>query len=136
MPGVSRWMIRISLVYFVLSTGVGMVMLINKAYPIYPEIWKYLPVHIEMMLFGWIIQFTLGTAYWILPRFLETKGRGNTALGILMPILLNTGIWLVIASSTAFGLNLMATIGRIFEMLTVAIFISLHWKRIVSYLGA
>ncbi len=133
MPTVSRWMIRISLIYFVLSAAIGMCLLLNKAYPFYPEIWKFLPIHIELMIFGWLIQFTLGTAYWILPRFLKNKARGNLGMAITIPILLNGGIWLVVLSSSIFNINSLAKIGRILELLSVVVFITLHWKRIVSY---
>jgi len=42
-----------------------------------------LPIHIEVLIFGWIIQFTLGTAYWILPRFLQAPQRDPQCLLIL-----------------------------------------------------
>ena len=133
MPGVSRWMIRLSLIYFLSSAAIGMGMLINKACPLFPEIWLLLPVHIEFMLFGWVIQFVLGTAYWILPRFLETKGRGNPKPAILTPVLFNAGILLETLSFSGDGLHNFALTGRILEGLTVLVFISLHWKRVVSY---
>lgn len=132
MPGVSRWMIRLSLSYFVISAGIGTTILINKANPFFPEIWQYLPVHIELMIFGWIIQFTLGTAYWILPRFLATKERGNEKLAVLMPLSLNAGILLEVLSNSGLGMRL-ALYGRILEALAVVVFILLHWKRVVSY---
>ncbi len=133
MPDVSRWMIRMSLVYFLVSAGIGMCMLINKAHPYFPEVWLLLPVHIEFMIFGWVIQFTLGTAYWILPRFLDTKGRGNGKAAMAMPVLLNMGIVLVALSTSGTGFSYLALSGRILEALTVILFISLHWKRVVSY---
>ncbi len=90
------------------------------------------PAHIEIMIFGWIIQFTIGVAYWILPRFLGDKGRGSFKLAILMPILLNAGILLVMISDLM-AWNGVALTGRLFELLTVLIFIGLHWKRVVTY---
>ncbi|MAO66141.1 MAG: hypothetical protein CL666_14190 [Balneola sp.] len=132
MPLISRLMIRLSLVYFVLGAGIGALMLINKAFLISPMIWFIFPIHIEFLIFGWIIQFTLGVAYWILPRFLESKGRGNPKLAWLMVVFLNLGILSVAFAPYGLGQNI-GLAGRIFETLAVILFITLHWKRVVTY---
>ncbi|MDZ7805562.1 MAG: hypothetical protein U5K71_00430 [Gracilimonas sp.] len=107
-------------------------MLINKAIFISPVFWFLIPAHIEIMIFGWIIQFTLGVAYWILPRFLEDKGRGSVSLAALIPITLNLGVVLVIISDLIVWNGVTLT-GRLFELFAVLIFVSLHWKRVVTY---
>lgn len=132
---ITRIMIRLSLIYLLIGLSIGTVLLINKAWLIHPALWFLLPAHIEMMIFGWIIQFTLGVAYWILPRVLETKGRGNVKLAWVMLLSLNAGIILVIASGFLRGFNL-ALIGRIFETVSVGLFIVLHWNRVVTYYHA
>jgi cbb3-type cytochrome oxidase subunit 1 len=133
MPRPSRWMIRLSLVYLLLGIALGSLMLAQKAYPIHPSIWMLLPIHIEITIFGWIIQLTLGTAYWILPRFLEGPPRGNNKLVFIMIGFLNLGIIFVIADSlSSFALPL-DVIGRVFELLAVGLFVMLHWDRIVTY---
>lgn len=132
MPLISRLMIKLSLLYLLTGVSLGTVMLINKAWLISPALWFVLPIHIEFMLFGWIIQFTLGMAYWILPRFLETKGRGNIYLAWAMVILLNSGI-LSVAFSGYVTVKSLALTGRILEILAVLLFITLHWKRVVTY---
>lgn len=132
MPLISRLMIKLSLLYLLMGVSLGALMLINKAWLISPILWFVLPIHIEFLIFGWIIQFTLGVAYWILPRFLETKGRGSAKRAWLMVFFLNTGIGLVAFSGYGLG-STFALTGRIFELLAVLLFISLHWKRVVTY---
>lgn len=132
MPLISRLMIKLSLVYLFLGVSLGALMLINKAWLISPILWFVLPIHIEFLIFGWIIQFTLSVAYWILPRFLESKGRGNTTLAWLMVFFLNAGILSVAFSGYGLGSSF-ALAGRIFEVLAVILFITLHWKRVVTY---
>ena len=130
MPLVSRIMLRFALIYFVISALIGAFLLADKASSIHPNIWQLLPVHIECILFGWVIQFTLGTAYWMLPRLLIGEPRGNRRLSFLIPICLNIGIFLVIIS---YLLPLEAEIkyvGRLLEFIAVSIFIALHWKRV------
>ncbi|MEX0845556.1 MAG: cbb3-type cytochrome c oxidase subunit I [Balneolaceae bacterium] len=129
---ISRLMIRLSLVYLLIGLSIGVLLLINKAWLISPLLWFLLPIHIEFMIFGWIIQFTLGVAYWILPRVLETKGRGNVKLAWLMLASVNTGIILVTISGYFPGNNF-GFAGRILETLAVLLFIALHWKRVVTY---
>lgn len=108
-------------------------MLIHKAQPVHPAVWQLLPLHIEMAIFGWIIQFTLGTAYWMLPRFLKGPQRGPRWLAFAMIVALNLGILLTLADrQLAIELPLMLS-GRILELLAVIIFVNLHWHRIVSY---
>lgn len=125
-------MIKLSLVYLLLGISLGTLMLINKAWLISYLLWFVLPIHIEFLIFGWIVQFTLGVAYWILPRFLGSKGRGNATLAWLMVLSLNAGIVMVASSSYGLGSSF-ALAGRIFEAVAVALFISLHWKRVVTY---
>jgi hypothetical protein len=129
----SRLLIKSSLIYLILGVLFGALMLINKAIPINAAVWALLPVHIELMIFGWIIQFTLGVAYWILPRYLKGEARGNRFLAYIMVMVLNLGIWLmVVAEFTAIN-DYLHLIARGLEFLAVLLFISLHWKRIVSF---
>ena len=130
MPSVSVWMIRLSLVYLLMGITLGVLLLINKAILISPELMLLLPVHIELLIFGWIIQFTLGTAYWILPRYLISKDRGSSALALLMPVFLNTGIWMVLVSNAGEQMNFLALYGRIAALLAVLFFVILHWNRV------
>lgn len=129
----SRFMIRSALVYMTAGAGLGMLLLLNKAWNFQGSLWSLLPVHIEMMLFGWIIQLTLGVAYWILPRYLSGNKRGNTLAANSMVWTLNAGILFVIAGSLTQKVSELKLVGRSFELLAMLIFISLHWKRIVTY---
>src|SRR5690554_4901693 len=127
MLALSRWMIRFSLIYLLAGISMGALMLINKAFILHPAIWMLLPIHIEFLLFGWIIQITLGVAYWILPRFMTKSPRGNNNLALWMAILLNAGILIVAFSHINLLPNIFSIIGRIAEAAAVLIFISLHW---------
>jgi heme/copper-type cytochrome/quinol oxidase subunit 1 len=112
---------------------IGASMLVHKAYPLHPAIWALLPIHIELLVIGWIVQFTMGTAYWILPRYLKDSSRGNTRMARLMVLLLNIGIIVVILDRLMISTLPLALIGRILEVGAVLLFIGLHWQRIVTY---
>lgn len=133
MPAASRWMIRLSLLYLVTGIMLGALLLVNKAYPLHPAVWMVLPAHIELTIFGWIIQLTLGTAYWMLPRFLEGPSRGNRALVVGMVTSWNMGILLVIADTLISTMIPLRLVGRSLECLAVVLFVALHWNRITTY---
>jgi len=135
MPAPSRWMIRCSLIYLLTGFLIGALMLISKVQPTFAWVWALLPIHIEILIFGWIIQFTMGTAYWIFPRFLEDKSRGNITLANNMVMILNSGIIINILTYLHFFSYRFTILGRSLEVLAVILFVILHWKRAVSYRG-
>jgi hypothetical protein len=51
-----------------------------------------LALHMDMMLFGWMTQFTMGTAYWILPKHATGPERGHNAPITAAWVLLNAGV--------------------------------------------
>lgn len=95
MPALSRLAIRASLLYFMLGSTFGGLLLWNKGIPLEPAIWSLRPLHVEFMLFGWMLQLVIGVAYWILPRHTSEPKRGHPlgAWGSLL--MLNLGILLV-----------------------------------------
>lgn len=133
MPAPSRWMIRCSLLYLLAGFTIGALILIAKAYLAYSQIWSLLSVHIEVLIFGFIIQFTMGTAYWILPRFLKGPPRGNIFWSKLMVVSFNAGILLNVLTYLNVIGRWGTVAGRILEVLAVITFIALHWNRAVSY---
>jgi hypothetical protein len=133
MPLISRWMIRLALFYLVVGITLGAVLLINKAIDLHPLLWAALPLHIESLFWGFIMQFTMGTAYWILPRYLQGPGRGNKLWSGAMVIFLNGGILSTLAGSTPYFSGKWIAFGGGLKLIAVVFFIFLHWNRIVKY---
>src|SRR5450759_3714539 len=129
MPRLSVWAIRLSLLYFLFGFTLGALMLANKGLPFAPWVWSLLPVHIDILLFGFVIQLAIGMAYWILPRY-RGGSRGNETVLWITVGLLNLGIW----TFTFIGrLNLPGqwlAIGRLLEGIAAALFAFQVWKRI------
>ena len=128
MPRFSVWATRLSLLYFLLGITFGAVLLTAKAYPLPPAIWALLPVHIEFLLIGWIVQFVFAVAYWILPRFTFGPKRGRQALAWLALALLNAGIGLAAFGIRWPGANWLLW-GRGLEIAAVLLFGMLLWRR-------
>ena len=96
MPRLSVIYIRSALVCLALGAALGAVILWSKAAPI-PGAWQLLTPHIALLTWGWLLQLTLGVAYWILPRFGAERPR--PWLAVLAYILLNAALVVTVAAS-------------------------------------
>jgi hypothetical protein len=136
MPRLSQWIIRTAFVYLLLGFTLGALLLTNKGVPLHPVLWAWLPVHIEFLLMGWIVQLTLGVAFWILPRYWTKPRRPNELYARISFVLLNLGIWLVVAGTTLRAGREALIAGRGLEIAAVVFFALHSWKRVVSREGA
>ncbi|GIK56456.1 MAG: hypothetical protein HND44_24345 [Chloroflexi bacterium] len=136
MPRLSLWIIRAALVYLLLGITIGSLLLAHKGIPFYPLLWGWLPAHIELLLMGWIVQLTLGVAFWILPRYWQRPRRPSEQYARIAFVLLNVGIWLVVAGTTFRAGVWVLFVGRLVEMGAVLFFAAHAWGRVVSREGA
>lgn len=136
MPRLSQWMVRAAFVYLLLGFTVGALLLAHKGAPLHPALWSWLPVHIEFLLLGWIVQLTMGVAFWILPRYWQKPRRPRPMSAQIAFGLLNVGIWLVVAGTTFRAGRWALLAGRTVEMSAVLFFAHHAWTRIVSREGA
>lgn len=136
MPRLSQWIIRAALIYLLSGITIGTLLLAHKGVPFLPMLWAWLPVHIEFLLMGWIVQLTLGVAFWILPRYWQQPRRPNERYAQIAFILLNLGIWLVVAGTTFRAGAWVLVAGRLAELGAVLFFAAHAWGRVVSREGA
>ncbi|MDX1614366.1 MAG: hypothetical protein R3300_08655 [Candidatus Promineifilaceae bacterium] len=135
MPRLSQWYVRAALIYLLVGFSLGALMLSNKGLNLHPLLWRLLPVHIELVLSGWILHLALGVAFWILPRFWEGPPRGNELGAQLAFVLLNLGLWLV-ALGSALGWSAgLLLVGRLSQAAAVLAFAAHAWPRIVPRQG-
>ena len=129
MPKLSVWLVRASLIHMGIGFLFGSLILHHKGIPIYAWPWKLLNPHIELMIFGWTMQFVMGIAFWILPRFSGEGRYGRVSLGWWSFALLNTGI---IATGIGgwFALDVLSLVGRLLTLGAVALFAVLIWPRV------
>ncbi|GIK57382.1 MAG: hypothetical protein HND44_07370 [Chloroflexi bacterium] len=135
MPRLSQWFIRAAFIYLLSGFTVGALLLAHKGLPLHPALWSWLPAHIEFLLFGWVVQVTMGMAFWILPRYWQQPRRPNPGYATIAFVLLNLGIWLVVAGTTFRAGPWFLPAGRAAEGAAVAFFALHAWRRIVSREG-
>ncbi len=101
-----------------------------------PETWFGWLLAVSALLHGWVVQLTMSMAFWILPRYWQRPHRPNPGYATIAFVLLNLGIWLVVAGTTFRAGPWVALVGRLVEVGAV-LFFTLHaWKRIVAREGA
>lgn len=107
MPRLSVLMIRAALLHLGIGFLFGGLLLFNKGLPFAGFLWRLLPIHIELLLFGWMLQLTMGVAFWIVPRFSTPSRYGRVWLVVLAFVLLNVGVWITVAGQWGGSLNLL-----------------------------
>lgn len=131
MPPLSVWSIRASLVYFAAGITIGFLILLNKASQGWPVVWSLLHVHIEFIWIGFVVQLTLGVAYWIFPRTASLVPRERTGLAVAAFVLLNLGILMVCIAPFAHAV--LARLGRLSELAAAVAFVGHVWPRIYPF---
>ncbi len=129
MPRLAAWFVRTSMLYLLAGFTLGALMLAQDGIPFYPSILMALPVHMEFLLVGWLVQLAMGVAFWIFPRFGMgmPRSRGNEAL-------IWTSFWMLNAGLCLFVLELwvpaMLLVGRVAEAAAVIVYAVGTWRRI------
>ncbi len=131
MPRLSVWMIRAALVEFGVGVTSGSLLLWNKGLPFAGAIWRLLPIHLELVLFGWILQLALGVAFWILPRFTGAARFGSVRWAWIGFGLLQTGILAVALGSL--GSDGLIALGRLLEVGGAAVFVAQLYPRVKPF---
>jgi hypothetical protein len=129
MPKLSALFVRMALVHLWLGISFGALLLANKGFPFAPWVWTLLPAHMEILLLGWLVQFGMGIAFWILPRFSNGAARGDERWSQAALVLLNLGILMSIAPGFL-SLPGLAVLGRCAEFLAVLTFVIGNWRRV------
>lgn len=117
------------MVYLLVGFALGALMLAQVGISYYPAIIAALPVHMEFLLMGWLVQLAMGVAFWIFPRFGLglPRSRGNEMLIWVSFLLLNAGILVV---ALELWIPVAFLIGRVLEVSAVIIYAFGLWRRV------
>lgn len=134
MPRVTVWIVRTAFLHLGIGITLGSYMLAAKGASFDLLALRWLPLHIEMLLFGWMLQLAIGVALWITPRFMKEPRYGNMPLAWLAYGSLNLGIGMVLFGywRTPQDFNLIL-LGRLMEFAALIFMFMLLWPRIKAY---
>lgn len=128
MPRLSVIGIRLALLYFLFGISAGALLLIHKAFPLHPALWALLPLHMEFLLYGWVVQLVFAVAYWIFPRFLNEPKRGNPILAGAALVLLNAAV-LALAAAALAGWSGIQLPARLAQAAAAVLLAASLWRR-------
>jgi hypothetical protein len=123
------WFQRTAFVWLLFGATAGAAMLASRGMGL-PLSWPAaLGFHVDVMLFGWMAQFTMGTAYWMLPKHATGPERGRDLPMALAWILLNLGVLGAALGSS----GPVAAAGRVAEFMAVVAFAANAFPRIKAF---
>jgi hypothetical protein len=129
MPPLTIWLLRSALAALGIGSLIGAAMLAAPGGPMV----RWRPLHAELMLVGWMVQFALGTAFWILPRFRRGAERGREWPAWVAFVLLNLGALLAGTGGSLFGPGEWTLAGRAAELAAVMAFAAQAWPRVKPF---
>lgn len=132
MPRLSAWMIRFSLLCLLLGSAAG-ALLLGEAAPAQSRMLQLRAAHLDLMLFGWLVQFVLGVAHWIFPRHATPPERGPVAPAWSAFVVFQGGLVLALAGSAAPTLHALAPAGRMLLAGASLLFLLLLFPRIKPF---
>lgn len=92
MPTLSRYFIKIGLIYLVVALLMGTIMRLQSIMNLPSQIQLLRPVYLHLIFIGWVTQIIMGVGYWMFPKLSREKPRGNERIGWAVLILLNVGL--------------------------------------------
>lgn len=134
MPVIVRWYLRTALVMFILALGVGLIQTLGGLLPFLPP--GLTPVYFHLLMVGWVTQFILGVALWMLPKYSMQRPRGNEGLSWAVYLLLNAGLLVravaepnnALAPGTLWGW--MLVLSAVLQWLAGLLFVGNAWARV------
>ena len=138
MDRLSIVMVKAALLWLVTGVIAGGLMLVDRGIPGDWRLWA-MPTHGHMLFVGWLVQFALGIAYWLLPRKrspeLPVGYRERPAF--LAVVLLNLGLALRVLGeplertghASDFTLGVLG-ISSLAQVAAIVIFVMQLWPRI------
>lgn len=126
-PRASIWSLRSALVWFVVGTSIGGLLLVDKGVGTLGLAAGWLHAHLHIMFAGWLLQTIFAVAYWMLPRFGRKRPRSRfaiTAIGALN-----------VASVAAIGFVWIPVhrLVALLELAAVVLFVWHAWPRVKAF---
>lgn len=80
MPSLTRWFIRLSLIYVVAALLLGVLVEGRIPLSLPPGLNALRPVYFHLFTVGWVTQLIFGVIYWMFPKASQGRPRGSEGL--------------------------------------------------------
>jgi hypothetical protein len=91
-PALSRWFIKVGMLYFAAGLILASVLLAQPFCGWPARLQALQPVYLHYLFIGWVTQLIMGVGYWMFPKQSKAKPRGSEWLGWTVFALLNLGL--------------------------------------------
>lgn len=98
MPSLTRWFIKIAMIYLVAALLVGAALAARSMGSLPAVIAALGPVYFHLFMVGWVTQLIFGVIYWMFPKYSKEKPHGSEGLWQATFWLLNGGLLLRIGA--------------------------------------
>lgn len=105
MPALTRWFLKMSLVYFVLAMFLGVFIAARAPLNLAISTSAFSPIFFHLFMVGWVAQLIFGVVFWMFPKYSKEKPRGSERLGWIGFWLLNIGLALRLVGEPAQAMN-------------------------------
>jgi hypothetical protein len=133
MPVLSVWMVRTALLQLSLGFTLGGLILMRNLLPGGAGLYRLVPLHLEVLLIGWMVQLAMGVGFWMLPKFREGRPRGREELVWTAYVCLNGGVLMAGIAQSAGNAPALALSGRAAEAMAAVLFLANAWPRIKPF---
>lgn len=136
MPLLTRWFLRMSLVYFILAMILAV--LISSRSPLnlpFPAS-AFNPVYFHLFMVGWVAQLIFGVVFWMFPKYSKEKPRGSEGMGWAVFWLINIGLVLRVVAEPAQALDpgplwgWSLALSAVLQWLAGMLFVANTWNRV------
>ncbi|RMG72977.1 MAG: hypothetical protein D6711_11855 [Chloroflexi bacterium] len=134
MPTLSRWFIKIGMLYFIAGLMMGVVMLLQPVMGWTASLQVLRPVYLHFLFIGWVTQIIMGVGYWMFPKYSKQHPRGSEPLGWAVLILLNVGLILRAIGEPLIVLNPRANLGWMLAIASLCLLLA-GWGFILNTWG-
>ncbi|GAB4325665.1 MAG: hypothetical protein Kow00117_13270 [Phototrophicales bacterium] len=134
MPTLSRWFIKIGMLYFIIGLMIGAVMLMQPVMGWTASLQVLRPVYLHFLFIGWVTQIIMGVGYWMFPKYSKQHPRGSEPLGWAVLILLNVGLILRAIGEPLIVLNPRANLGWMLAIASLCLLLA-GWGFILNTWG-
>lgn len=136
MPPLTRWYIKLALLYFVAALLVAALQAAREPLGLPAAFAAMGPTAVHMLVVGWITQMIFGVAYWMFPKDTPERPRGNDALALATFVFLNAGLLLRVVAEPLYRLGPAGFLGALLVASAVAQwlggvgFAAAAWRRV------
>lgn len=136
MPPLTRWYIKLALLYLVAALLLGALAAAQRPLGL-PAIFAVAgPAYVHLLVVGWVTGMIFGVAYWMFPKHSAERPRGNNALALATFVLLSAGLVLRVVAEPLHQLRPSAGVGAalvasaIAQWLAGVGFVTAMWPRV------